>query len=261
MARFAALPTSPSPCATGRHALPACALAALLSLTTMGAVQAQMVPHAEHALHQATSNADVTTTRISWNGEDASEGRGQGLNLRGEGFWPHWEGRIGAVIDRPVNPLKDTFVLAQPVQGGLHVRSLHVLSDYYVEGGFRATAGLLRGDTGQAWWGSGDNGGGLNLSLQRLDTLSLPDSPAMRTSSDTAGQQTMPYLGAGYSSRLVAKGVPSAWRFNADLGIITINSNNIGRISQVIQGEKNLDALVRDLRLRPVIKVSVGYSF
>jgi len=55
--------------------------------------------------------------------------------------------------------------------------------------------------------------------------------------------------------------VASSWRFNADLGLITINSNNIGRISQVLQGDMGVDALLRDLRLRPVIKVSVGYAF
>lgn len=232
------------------------------SLFCLGAAQAQMVPRAEHAMRQTTGGSDLTTVRINWASQTSQDVRGQGLNLRGQGFWPHWEGRIGIVIDRPVNPLKDSFVLAQPAQGGLRIRSLHVLSDYYVEGGFRATAGLLRGETGQAWWSSGDTGGGLNLSLQRLDGLGLLGSPNNSPSSDTNGQQTMPYVGAGYSSQLNFKGSgASPWRFNADLGLITINSSNINRISQVFQGEKNLDELVRDLRLRPVIKVSVGYSF
>lgn len=236
---------------------------ALASQFCLSIAQAQMVPRAEHAMRQSTGNADFTTVRINWNGhgEDTNDVRGHGLNLRGQGFWPHWEGRIGVVIDRPINPLKDSFVLAQPAQGGLRIRSLHVLSDYYVDGGFRATAGLLRGETGQAWWSSGDNGGGLNLSLQRLDSLGLLGGPNNRPSSDTNGQQTMPYVGAGYSSQLSVQGAPTPWRFNADLGLITINSSNINRIGQVFQGEKNLDELVRDLRLRPIIKVSVGYSF
>jgi hypothetical protein len=257
-----ALPLLRRPLGAGHLAWRAAAASALVGLAALGttsAAWAQMVPHAEHALRQSTGSADLTTVRIDLGSPD-TDARGHGLNLRGEGFWPHWEGRFGAVIDRPLNPLKDTFVLAQPVQGGLRVRSMHMLSDYYVAGGFRATAGLLRGETGQAWWGSGDNGGGLNLSLQRLDTLSLMGNPASRASADT-GQQTMPYLGAGYSSRLMAKGAPSAWRFNADLGLITVNSSNINRITQVLAGDKGLEELAHDLRLRPVIKVSVGYSF
>ena len=217
------------------------------------AVHAQMVPQPMHAWRQATMQGDMTTVRIDLKGHPAVP-RGQGLNLRGKGFWPQWEGRIGIVMDRPVNPLKDSFVLAQPVPSGLRLRSLHVLSDYYVEGGFRYTAGLLRGDTGQAWWSSGDQGGGLNLSLQRLDALTL----AGRTSAD---QQTMPYVGAGYSSSIGIWGLSSAWRFNADLGLVSIGSGSLDNMSRALQGDKSLDELVRDLRFRPLVKVSVGYSF
>jgi hypothetical protein len=231
------------------------ALGVVLSgLMASGMAQAQMVPRAEHALRQYTGNANLTTVRVDFDGDD-TEVRGHGLNLRGQGFWPHWEGRIGAAIDRPVNPLKDSFVLAQPVQGGLHVRSMHVLSDYYIEGGFRATAGLLRGETGQAWWSSGDNGGGLNLSLQRVDSLGLLGAPNNKPSADGSGQQTMPYLGAGYTSRLKLNGSASSWRINADLGLISLNS------SKAFQSDKSLDDLVHEMRLRPVVKVSVGYSF
>jgi len=233
----------------------------VVSMLAASLAQAQMVPRNEHALRQNTGSDTLTTVRINIDGDDSDVVRGKGLNLRGKGFWPHWEGRIGAVIDRPVNPLKDSFVLAQPVQGGLHVRSMHVLSDYYLDGGFRATAGLLRGETGQAWWSSGDNGGGLNLSLQGLDSLGLLGAPNNRPSADSNGQQTMPYLGAGYTSRLSFNGVPSSWRLNADLGLISINASNANHLSQVFQGDKSLDDLVHEMRFRPVVKVSVGYSF
>jgi hypothetical protein len=226
----------------------------LAGLVMTNLAQAQMVPRAGHAIRQHTGNANLTAIRVDFEGEDSEVG-GHGLNLHGQGFWPHWEGRIGAAIDRPVNPLKDSFVLAQPVQGGLHVRSMHVLSDYYIEGGFRATAGLLRGETGQAWWSSGDNGGGLNLSLQHVDSLGLLGAPSNQSSADGSGQQTMPYLGAGYTSRLSFNGAPSSWRINADLGFVSINSSKAG------QSDKSLDELVHEMRLRPIVKVSVGYSF
>lgn len=236
--------------------------AAIALLAAAPRAQAQMVPHARHAYHQSATG-DLTEARIAWRtnvdtlaGDDMTGGKG--LNLRGHSLWPHWEGRIGVVIDRPINPLKDSFVLTQPVSVGLKVRSMHMLSDYYLDGGFRATAGLVRGDNGQAWWSGGDNGGGLNLSLQRIDSLGLV---ASNLRANPSQQQTSPYLGAGYSTRLNARGLASAWRFNADLGLITINSSNIGRITQVLQGDMGFDALLRDLRLRPVIKVSVGYAF
>ena len=227
-------------------------------LTLLSTAQAQMVPRAEHALRQNTNS--YTSVRIDLNAAEGDEVRGRGLALRGQGFWPHWEGRIGVVVDRPINPLKDSFVLAQPNQATcLRVRSVHVLSDYYLDGGFRATAGLVGGEPGQAWWSSGGTGGGLNLSLQRIDSLGLMSSAAR--SGNPGDLRTSPYLGAGYSRNLNADGTPSAWRFNADLGVISVNANNMNRIGQMIQGDKSLDELVRELRLRPVIKVSVGYSF
>lgn len=236
--------------------------AAIGSLLTAACAQAQMVPFPEHALRQNTGSADYTTVRIHIaSAEEATDDtpvHGRGLALRGQGFWPHWEGRIGVLIDRPINPLKDSFVLAQPNQGGLRMRSMHILSDYYVEGGFRATAGLVGGNTGQAWWGSGGNGGGLNISLQRLDSLGLTSNTGLNNPADL---QTSPYLGAGYSNSLTVNGAPSAWRFNADLGLIGGNTANINRIGQVFQGDRSLDDLVHEMRFRPVVKVSVGYSF
>jgi hypothetical protein len=232
----------------------ACSL--LLSATM---AQAQMVPHAQHAFHQSATG-DVTEARINWRSDLNDSGSElSGGNLNGHSPWPHWEGRIGVLIDRPINPLKDHFVLPQALNTGLRIRSMHLLSDYYISGGFRATAGLVQGEVGQAWWAGGDasDGNSLNLSLQRIDRLNLVTS----TSQSDLKPKTTPYLGAGYSTRLTTRNIPSVWRFNADLGLITINSNNIERITQVLQGDRPLEALIRDLRLRPVIKVSVAYSF
>ncbi len=69
------------------------------------------------------------------------------------------------------------------------------------------------------------------------------------------------YLGAGYTAQLPQPSGFSSWRFNADLGLISLNSNNIGRVTRVFQGEQGVDALIRELRLRPVLKFSVNYAF
>ena len=77
----------------------ACALAASVA-------HAQMVPQPQHLLRSATA-----------------VDQGKGLSLNGQQFWPHWEGRIGVVMDRAYDPLKDSFVLAQPVpSSGLSLR-------------------------------------------------------------------------------------------------------------------------------------------
>jgi len=233
-----------------RHLAPSslrlCSMASSLAFCALGlaAMQAhaQMVPRQQHLMR-----APIAT--------DA----GKGLSLNGQQFWPHWEGRIGLVLDRAFDPLKDSFVLAQPVpSSGLNMRSAHVLSDYYFSGGFRATVGLVRGSVTQASWADGTEGNGLNLSLQHIDTLSLNDPKNQNFDGEN---RTLPYVGAGYAASLGPEGSANMWRFNADLGIISVNSNNIGRISRALQGEAGLDEIVRDLRLRPVIKVSVRYAF
>lgn len=246
---------------TSRGGMGCCALICtmLASATGMTSAHAQMVPRSEHFLHQGQTSS-VTAVRLRWGSAPmVDETRGQGLALKGNTQWQHWEARIGAVIDRPINPVRDNFVLAQPMQAGLQMRSMHVLSDYYVDGGFRATVGLVSGEAGQAWWSSGDNGGGLNLSVQHIDSLGAPVG---------LGQQrglTLPqpnaYVGAGYSTRLSNTQQNEVWRFNADFGLINTSGANGTSLSSILQGERTLDEAIRTMRMRPVLKVSVGYAF
>lgn len=221
------------------------ALIAASALAASAVVQAQMVPQPQHILRSV-----------------AALDHGKGLSLNGQQFWPHWEGRIGVVMDRAYDPLKDSFVLAQPVPtSGLNMRSAHILSDYYFSGGFRATVGLVRGSVTQAAWSDGGDdtiGSGLNLSLQRVDNLNVGD---LKNQSIDGENRTLPYVGAGYAASLGAPGSDNMWRFNADLGLVSVNSGNISRISRTLQGDSGLDDMVRDLRLRPVVKVSVRYAF
>ncbi len=254
-----ATPASPAALPTGHMALIAMLGGMLCGALIAPSAHAQMVPRAEHFLHQGQTSG-VTAVRLRWGGAPVvEETRGQGLALKGSTQWPHWEGRIGAVIDRPVNPVRDSFVLAHPMQAGLQMRSMHVLSDYYVGGGFRATVGLVSGEAGQAWWSSGDNGGGLNLSLQHIDSLGAPVG---------LGQQrglTLPqpnaYVGAGYSTRLSNQQQNEVWRFNADFGLINTSGANGTSLASILQGERTLDEALRTMRMRPVVKVSVGYAF
>lgn len=230
---------------------------------------AQMVPrthlvtgHTERITY-SSPGGDLAIASIGLNarGRSAPTGQGEGLSVQDPdaiGLWPHWEGRIGVVLDRPNDPMRSPFVLAQPAGNGLKVHSMHLLSDYYFSGGFRATAGLVRGDVSMPWWPSGQQGStGLNLSLRRIDMLPIPDHDAL----DDGEDRTMPYLGAGYSTRLNEVQGYGAWKFNADLGLISVNSGNIARLGRMLQGEQGIEDLLRELRLRPVIKFTVNYAF
>lgn len=233
-------------------------------------VHAQMVPmpanivtgHAVVRTSTTTLTGDLATASIGLHTPRQAATSGNGLALSeppSTNLWPHWEGRIGVVLDRPADPMSNSFVLAQPAYNGLKVYSMHLLSDYYFAGGFRATAGLVRGFSNMPWWPSEQQGAtGLNLSMQRLDVLSHPGYDGAATDDHN---RTSPYLGAGYSTRLSGLRADSAWRFNADLGLITINSNNIDRLSRALQGDAGVETIIRELRLRPVVKVSVNYAF
>lgn len=236
--------------AVPRCCLPTLAAGVALCLVA-GLAQAQIVPRASHVL-RSVGGSEYSFTRVSFNTS------GTGFSTSGQGLWPHWEGRVGVMMDRTTNPLKDTYVLFEPVSNGLNIRGLHMLSDYYIDGGFRATAGVVRGEAVQSWWDGG--GGGLNISLQRLDSLNIPGS-TQGIGLNNLGTYASPYIGAGYTTRVNNIAVISPWRFNADLGLISINSNNFGRISRALTGEQSVDQLMRELRFRPMLKVSVGYSF
>lgn len=194
----------------------------------------------------------------------AQEGRGLALeSTQLQALWPHWEGRVGMVLNSGADAVRNPYALTHNEGMGLKVHSMHLLSDYYFSGGFRATAGLVRGATNLPWWSApaADNGNtSAHMSLQRVDVLGSAGLPGAGALTE-APHRTVPYVGAGYSGRLTESTGLGAWHFNADLGLISLNSGNIGRISRVIQGDQGVDELVRELRLRPVIKFSVKYAF
>lgn len=240
----------PPPKRPTRHRLDAGAFCGLLLLACSVPAQAQLVPPAAHALRQM-AQAPYTAVHLPWR----ATVDGAGLQAKGRQLWPQWEGRIGVVIDRPVDPLKNNFVLAQPSPAGLQLRSLHILSDYHLDGGFRATAGLLRGHVEQAWWTGGAQSPGLNLSLQRLDLLRLPDH-------HQGSDRTMAYIGAGYSTSLgdTSDGaLPS--HFNADIGLTAAGQRDPQRPGVSATDGLGGNPLAGKLQWRPLIKVSVDYAF
>jgi hypothetical protein len=212
-----------------------------------GIAQAQWVPHSGHVWRQAQAQTNLTTATVHLHAHRSQHKAGQveqpaagtGLSLG------RWAGRAGVALDRDVNPVKDSYVLAQPAQHGLKLRSLHILSDLELGSGFRASAGVVKGDVTQAWWGDGDADGGLQLSVQQLDRLGL------LTPQDRAGRDEglRAYVGAGYRVSQEQGADQTAWHFSADLGVM----RNAGDSRNNRSGD--------GLQLSPVLKLSMRYSF
>jgi hypothetical protein len=173
--------------------------------------------------------------------------------------WSQWAPRFGVVMTDPTTRPQTPLSSASPV-AGLKIQSAHVLSDYRLGGGFRATVGLVRGATHLPWWQTPDNAmrSGAGLSVQRMDILSAEGLPTSLTSESN---RTVPYVGAGYSGQLTDGTGINAWRFQADLGLISLNSSNVANLGRVLNGSQGLEDLIRELRLRPVMKFTINYKF
>jgi hypothetical protein len=65
---------------------------------------------------------------------------------------------------------------------------------------------------------------------------------------------TLPYLGVGYTG-LSPRG---GWSFNADLGLMSLNPGNAGKLGRVFGGGQSLDDTVRDMRWSPVVQLGVS---
>lgn len=173
--------------------------------------------------------------------------------------WSHWESRLGVVVTGGSSASGMSYSL--PVSSpGLKVQSAHLLSDYHLGGGFRATVGLVRGATNLPWWQTPASSmrHGAGLTVQQMDVLSNDGLPTYLTSDPT---RTVPYIGAGYSGRFTESDGDNAWRFQADLGLISLNSGNATHLGRVFSGQQGLEELLSELRLRPVVKFTINYKF
>lgn len=246
----------------GRHA--AAAALACAGIGCGGLAQAQMVPRAEHMLRQG--HAGVATAHVAWRATPLpsllAPGRGAGVALRdvadAASPWARWGGRVGVALDRPLNPLHDSYVLAQPIDAGLRLRAMHLLSDHSLGHGFRATLGLVSGQVGHGWWASQGQGGGLNLSLQHIDSLGLDAGRQTGRRNGLGLNLPSAYVGAGYTLQVDSSGtaaLPGQWQFNADVGFVGERAAIGSRLGATLQGQGLLSGL------RPLVKLSLGVAF
>jgi hypothetical protein len=170
---------------------------------------------------------------------------GEGLRVDPDTLvWPRWQARLG-VTTAPAD-------LVSP--GSTTMQGARVLGDYYftgpafgggrIAGGFRATSGLFAGNRSAPFASPvlPAGNGGLTLETRSIS------SRFARDGADLA----LPYLGVGYTGLSVRGG----WGFTADVGLVGTGVR-FGRSNAGAQ----VDDLLRELRLTPMLQLGVSYSF
>lgn len=170
--------------------------------------------------------------------------------------WPKLQARIGLAVT-PTSLLTDFTLPAygSGLQGG------RVLGDYYflggglslgsdrINGGFRATSGLLLGSHGASLSMATVPQPGLTVSTAHQW---VPAGLSLLDAGPADPNHTVPYLGVGYTG-LAAKG---GWGFTADLGLMALNPGSTLNLTH-----QGLDDTLRDMRLTPVVQLGVSFSF
>lgn len=180
----------------------------------------------------------------------------------GDSAWSHLRGRVAYAASLPTwrdDP-------ARLDRSGLKVHSLSVMGDLYLgddraaanrrSRGFRATSGVIIGTPASLWGSSSLAAAQGPMSIDRRIVSTAPAGPGLLTESSSE-MATLPYLGIGYSS-LASR---SGWSFSADLGVVSLAPGRAARFGRVFGGGQNLDDVVRELRLTPVLQLGVSYAF
>ncbi|MFO1286731.1 MAG: hypothetical protein U1F25_07245 [Rubrivivax sp.] len=168
----------------------------------------------------------------------------------GEWLWPQLQARV-TLQTASLTPLAlarmadPTAAVARGVQGGALLGDFVFATPSF--GNFRATSGVMLGNAAGAPV--------LSAAPSARLAVTVLDNGANYGTSD--GLATLPYLGLGYSS-------PALWRglsLNADLGLVAGRPSGLAGVGRAIFGNQPMDSAVRDLRLAPVLQLGVRYSF
>ena len=172
---------------------------------------------------------------------------GQGLDPRASGWLTdQWRARVefGAGVANP--SYTDPYNIAIHAHGNQRP-GLSILGDFYFKStsptgkpsaafsGFRATSGLMVGPRGV--------GGAL--------------TPVALSDGKTGDTGPVPYFGVGYTDLPHRTG----WGFSADFGLMAMNPRSAVKFGGVLGGPQNIDDLLRELRLAPLLQLGVSYSF
>ena len=163
--------------------------------------------------------------------------------------WPQWQGRLALNVG------------PQNLNDSSHLRGSSLLGDYYFFrhtvtsttsplGGFRATSGLMFGNTApRLLTGLGaDTTSGFGLRLNRGGLGPLPLGGA-----DDLDYNTTTYFGLGYTL-LSQRG---GWGLSADIGLASLPRSTalLGLSRSSLEGD------LHALRLTPLLQLGLSYSF
>lgn len=169
------------------------------------------------------------------------------------GEWNRVQGRV--VFSSPLRADTPT------ADGAARSGSVTLMGDYYLRAtpslnqlaltGLRATSGVTFGQRSPLW-GMPSSPAGAYADLRRGNAY---DSQNYNYSD----HGTTPYLGIGYTGGGSTRS--NSWGFSADLGVMSLAPGNIRGLGKVFNGSQNLDDVVRDLRLSPVLQFGFSYAF
>ncbi len=185
----------------------------------------------------------------------ATAAPGEGLSVRPESVpWARFQGRFSLSTSTDSLLRQDLGRTSEAPA----LRGMSLMGDYYLTGsllgdqhagGLRATSALLIGPRWQTL-GAGSLGlpnGGRGLIVERR-------MPSAGVDSEASG--ALPYFGIGYTG-LSSRG---GFSFSADLGVVALNPGSSVRFGRAASGQ-NLDEVLREMRLQPMLQLGVSYSF
>jgi len=206
-----------------------------------------------HALLSAAFCTACTLGAVTPSRADTTEAAGTSEAQLAPLSWGRLQGRMAFASG--ATPLRADPL---PTEKAFDVSSVSLMGDYYLRpslsqltlGGLRATSGIMFGQR-SALWG--------------MPTGHMSGSGIDRRHTGYDGSDydraTTPYVGLGYSGTGGRQGKTGNWGFSADLGLMSLSPGNIGRFGRVVNGSQNLDDVVRDLRLSPMVQFSFTYAF
>lgn len=164
----------------------------------------------------------------------APQALGNGSALGGS----HWQARFE--LDSPVVP---AYWARQMLGQSGSVLTARLLGDYHLDALQLGQAGAMRLT------------GGVLLSQRPTPIGAASRSELGGTTQPT--RSIWPYFGIGYSGA----GVRGDWGFSADVGLAAQDPGEALRLGQVLDGGLGVGNALRSLRLQPVVRLGVNYSF
>ncbi len=208
-------------------------------------------------MRRFASSLSIGSLFLTFLGSAQALDAGNGLSAGAGGpAWARWQGRVSITTGTPLWRSE----MLRGESFGLKVQGITLMGDYYFTrsrlgehgaGGFRATSGVLLGQTAP-WTSQPAGGAGLSVGQRNTSLFS-----GLAGSEPTSESGTVPYVGFGYTG-LSPK---SGWGFAADVGVKALQPPSSVRLGRVANGSQSLDELVRELRLTPVLQLGVSYSF